>query len=145
MICSRVSAGLRGNSLRATLGTATAKVAAARERGRDGAGRAGPGPGRLGSRSLPAKRRREERPSHPAPAAILPGPSLPCRGGGAGSRVPAFGVRPPAAAVLGVAAGLPGVVPFSFLSKSPSPNLIGNPDVSISTVTLLIQWVGLCQ
>lgn len=41
MICSRVSAGLRGSGLRATLGSATAKVAASRERGRAGPGRAG--------------------------------------------------------------------------------------------------------
>lgn len=85
MICSRVSAGLRGNGLRAALGTATAKVAAARERGRDGMSRAGPDPGRLASASLLTKRRREERPCHPAPAAALP-----CRGRRAVSRVLAF-------------------------------------------------------
>lgn len=45
MICSRASAGLRGSGFRAALGTATAKVAAARERGWDGVGRVGPGLG----------------------------------------------------------------------------------------------------
>lgn len=39
IICSRVSAGLRGSGFRAALGTATAKVAAVRQRGGTGLGR----------------------------------------------------------------------------------------------------------
>lgn len=136
MICSRVSAGLRGNGLRAALGTSTAKVEASGER--DGVSGVGLEPGGLGSGSgsFPAKRRREERSPHPNSRRR---PALPGRGGGAGSPVLAFGVRSPPQLPLWVLAGLPGVIPFSLLSTPPPPpfpNLLGNPNVSISAVTV---------
>lgn len=115
MICSRVSAGLRGSGLRATLGSATAKVAASRERGRAGAAGVGVTPCGVtaggAAASAPSCRR----------------PARPCGGGGAGSRCSAV-PRDLCSCLL--VADLPGVVPLSFLSRLPSPHLLGNPSVS---------------
>lgn len=116
MICSRVSAGLRGNGLRAALGTATAKVAAARERRRDGAGRAGPGLGRLGSGSASALC---EAMAGGAAASSHSRcrPALPCRRRRGWQPCARLWRTSPPQLVFLLAARLPGLVPFSFFCR----------------------------
>lgn len=110
--------------------------------GRSGAGvgRAGAeaGPGRLGSwlRSLPGKRRREERPSQPA-AAVLPCPALrrdwqPC--------AHVWCAAPPLPLLL-LVTNLPCVVAVPSFPALLSPVLLGSPRVS-TAVTLLLGGAG---
>lgn len=133
MICSRVSAGLRGNGLRAALGTSTAKVEASGER--DGASGVGLEPGGLGSGSFPEKRRREERSPHPNSRRR---PALPGRGGGMAALCSPLAYVPLRTCRSGLWQVFPAWFPFPCFPSPPRPfpNLLGNPSVSISAVTV---------